>query len=214
MIKLKIQLANSTHISDVEIAPHIKDTETLTLFMNQEVVVHPETLQWTEAKQPFEIAERDNEEDENGDAGGFLPYDEFGVLVRDLPFEEQLQHTYDDSYWQVSEIAWEGETGFEEFVATWMNESQDAYKDLLTNGCQSGMVSELVYHYQVISCIKAHKRELEGIVQEIADEFGDMGFLFGKCEWNPKDFSFDRLVWMCFEETVKTALHTLQLEDV
>ena len=213
MIRLKMKLADDTHVDIEELAEHIQDTDTLTLFLKREVVIHPESLQWTEGDQSFEDAETNNVEGEDG-SGGYIPYDELGTPVRDLHPDEQADMDEDDYYYQIETAEWEGDSDFESFVAEWMNENKDSYKDLVTNGCVSGMVSKLVYHSQVLDCIREHKRELEMIVQDIAENLGDMDFLFGLCEYNKRDFSFDRLVWMCFEETVRQTVGQLDLSDI
>ena len=209
MINLKVKLADGTSVNPHELAKQIRTTDTLTIFLNQEALVHPTTLQWIEGNQSFYIAERDNEEDAEGNAGGFLPYNEFGELIRDLPDDEQSEITEDEYYYQIAEIQWEGENDFETFVANWMNRNRDSYKDLVTHGCVSGMVGELIYHNQIIQCIKKHKHDLEAIIQDLADSLDNMNFLF-----KPNNFSFDILVWMCFEETVKKALQNLDIEDI
>jgi len=214
MINLSIKLADGTHVDIDELIEQLNNTDALTLLLNREIVMHPVSLQWIEGSQSFEVAERDNEEDDDGNGGGYLPYNWEGVLIRDLDPDEQEELDEDEHYYQVETAEWSGTTDFETFVANWMNDNRDAYKDLITNGCVSGMVGELVYHSQVLDCIREHKRDLEIIVQEIAESLGDMGFLFGQCEYRPSNFTFDRLVWMCFEHSVREALLQFQLSDV
>ena len=214
MIELKIQLANATQIDMDEINEHINDSDELTLFMDKKVLVHPTTLSWIESPQLFEHAERDNEEDSDGNGGGYLPYVDTGELARDHTTKTGETVDEDDYYYQVSDIEWEGETEFEEYVANWMNENPESYKDLITHGCISGMIPDLLYHNQILECLRDYKRDLENIIQEIADNLGDMGFLFGQCQYNSNDFSFDRLIWMCFEETVRQTLSNLDLDDI
>ena len=212
MIHLKIELADGTEIDTDEFAEHIRSTDTLTTILNQEVVVHPDTLQWIDGIQSFEEAEANNPEDDDG-AGGYIPYDSHGVPIRTLHPEEKELIDEDEYYYQISEIKWVGKTHYEQFVAQWMNENRDSYKGLIYNGCISGMVGELIYHNQVLDCIKEHKSELEAIIQETANSLGDMGFLFGESE-HSSDFSFDKLVWMCFEQTVRNTLNHLMLTDI
>ena len=211
MIHLQVNLNDGTNLDANDLADHIRDTDELTLFMEQEVVVHPKSLQWTKAEQSYEIAERDNEEGEDGE-GANLPYHETGLLIRNVHPEVKAELDENDYYYQVAEIEWVGKTDYERYVADWMNENRESYKDMITHGCESGMMSDLIYHSQILSHIEDYKRELECIVQEIYDDIGDLGFLFGAN--NTGDFSFDRLVWMCFEQTVRNTISQLQLNDI
>ena len=213
MIHLKIKLADGTTIDIDELADHIKDTETLTLFLDREIVINPKSLQWIEGTQSFEDAETYNEEGEDGE-GGFIPYDEFGVPIRDLEPDEQAATNENNYYYQIETAEWVGKSDYELYVANWMNDHHDSYKDIVTHGCVNGTMSDLVHHNQILQHIKYYKTELEVIIQEIADSLDDMGFLFGQSEYNKRDFSFDRLVWMCFEETVRQTVAQLNLNDI
>ena len=213
MIHLILQLADGTDLDTDMFSEQIRDTDALTQIMNQNVLVNAATLQWIDAPEPFQIAEENNEEiDDEG--GGYLPYDDCGELIRDLDPEEQNELDEDDYYYHITKAEWVGKSDYEGYVANWMNENHDAYRDMITHGCETGMMSDLIYHSQVMEHLKTYKREIEYVVQEIADDLGDMGFLFGQTEYNKRDFSFDRLVWMCFEETVRNTLRQLDLEDI
>ena len=211
MINLNVQLADGTSINIDELIEQLNNTHALTLLLNREIVMHPENLQWVEGSQSFEEAERVNEEDNDGNGGGYLPYNWEGILIRDLDPDEQDNE--DEYYFQVETAEWSGSTEFEKYVADWMNDNPDSYKDLITNGCISGMVPDLIYENQIIEHIQEYKRDLEIIIQEIANNL-DMGFLFGQCEYKPSNFTFNKLVWMCFEETVRKTLQHFQLSDI
>lgn len=213
-IDLKLTLASGDTIEGHEIANHIKNFDSLQLLLNQKAVVHPINHDWVEGLQSFYEAERDNEEIED-EGGGHLPYDQFGELIRDLDADEQEYLDEDDYYYQITEVDWEPkrDSEFEAFVAKWMKENGEYLQDLTTHGCQNGTVSELVHHQQIWKKLEKHYLDIEIKVQEIYDSLGSMDFLFSR-GYGSSGFTFSKIVWMCFEETVKEALQRLDLEDV
>ena len=213
-IDLKLTLANGDTIEGYEIANYIKDFDALRTLLNQEAVVHPTNYDWEECEQSFQKAEQDNVEI-NGEGGAYLPYDRYGKLVRNLEPDEQEWLDEDDYYYQIAEVEWQPQNNseFEAFVANWMGENGDYLQDLTVHGCVNGTVSELSTQQQISQVIEKHRAEIEMKVQEIYDSFGEIDFLFSK-GYNNHGFTFNRLIWMCFEETVKEALQRLDLEDV
>ena len=79
--------------------------------------------------------------------------------------------------------------------------------DVITHGCASGCVGSLIYTSDILKVLSEHARDIQYKVQEIAENIGGMDDFM-------TDFTFDRLVWMCFEETVRDALMRLNLDDV
>ena len=208
MIDLKLTLANGDTLNSEKLADHIKDFNALLPILEREVIMHPEEIEWIEGSQTFHDAERDNEEDADGNAGGFLPYNQFGELIRSLPIDEQSKLEEDDYYYQVSEVEWEGNTNFESFVTKWMNENPSALKDVITYGCASGCVGSLIYTSDCLKVLAEHALDIQHKIQQIAEDFGNGEFM------DFTDFSFDKLIWMCFEQTVREVLSNLQLDDI
>ena len=102
--------------------------------------------------------------------------------------------------------------GFKGFVQDEMNKhsKESVYwcHDVITHGCAGGTVPSLVYTSDCLKVLAEHTRDIESQIQEIAENIGLEGFM------NFDDFSFDKLVWMCFEETVRDVLSNLQLDDI
>ena len=124
------------------------------------------------------------------------------------PFSE-----FDIDYYRIRHAEWEvygNHDNFEEYVCSWMNDNPESLKDVITHGCINGAVPELIYHKQVMDCLVKYKNEIQHKAQEIVDDTGDANFLFDP---NNGGFSIDKLVWMCFEETVRNALAQFDLED-
>ena len=213
-IDLKLTLANGDTIEGYEIADHVKDFDALQLLLNQKAVVHPTNHDWVEGLQSFYEAERDNKEIED-EGGGHLPYDQFGELIRNLDADEQEYLDQDDYYYQITEVNWEPKIGseFEAFVAKWMKENGEYLQDLTTHGCQNGTVSELIHHQQIWEKLKKHYLDIEIKVQEIYNSLGSMDFLFST-DHGSTGFTFNKVLWMCFEETVRESLQHLDLEDI
>ena len=106
------------------------------------------------------------------------------------------------------------ETKLERIVARWIKgQAQDGYEsaveDLLQHGCQSGMVSELIYYTDTVKFYKAHRHEIQAMLREICDETGcTPETLFGD-KWEKEDFfaegdlNQNLLAWFGFEETAR-----------
>ena len=108
-------------------------------------------------------------------------------------------------------LGYRGE-GFKGYVQNEMNENSKEELgwcyDVIHNGCASGCVGGLVYTSDCLKVLAQHAYEIQNMVQEIAGEYGSDENI--KLE----EFSFDKLVWMCFEEVVRDALRKLELNDV
>ena len=101
--------------------------------------------------------------------------------------------------------------GFKAYVQNKMNEnSKDNVGwcyDVIHHGCASGCVDGLVYTSDCLKVLAEHAYELQSMIQEIASDYGTDESM--KLE----EFSFDKLIWMCFEEVVRDALRKLELND-
>jgi hypothetical protein len=81
-------------------------------------------------------------------------------------------------------------------------------EDLMQGGCQSGMVSGLIYYNDTVKFYKAHKKEIKTLLVDTLAETGytDLIGLFGD-KWDKTDpFADDThnqnlLAWFGFEET-------------
>ena len=83
-------------------------------------------------------------------------------------------------------------------------------EDLMQGGCQSGMVSGLIYYNDTVKFYKAHKAEIKSMLVDMLAETGytDPIGLFGD-KWDKTDpFADDTnnqnlLAWFGFEETAR-----------
>lgn len=96
-------------------------------------------------------------------------------------------------------------------------EEQKSYmEDVMTYGCQSGMVGHLTWYTQTEAYYKEHKEEINELLYEMLDSTGlNIGELFGD-NWDEEDplaleqFNRNLLAWFGYEETVRkyyTELH-------
>lgn len=95
-----------------------------------------------------------------------------------------------------------------ETVQAWIEERAEGYDgaldDLLEHGCQSGMVSDLIYYCDTVAFYRRHKAEIDGLVKELG---GSPSKLFR--DWDSTDpFADDThnqnlLAWFGFEETAR-----------
>lgn len=109
-----------------------------------------------------------------------------------------------------------GETRLEKTCRLWLNARgrdygngwQGAYSDLEQGGCQSGMVSELIYYKDTISFYKKHAGEIGDLLKRAIEDGGacSPADIFGD-KWDKADpLAFDPLnqnllAWFAFEET-------------
>ena len=128
---------------------------------------------------------------------------------------------YDTSYQRIKDATWNfadsyktpdgyKTEGFKGFVQDEMNKhsKESVYwcHDVIVHGCAGGTVSSLIYTSDCLKVLAEHTRDIESQIQEIAENIGLEGFM--------NDFSFDKLVWLCFEQTVRDVLSNLQLDDI
>jgi hypothetical protein len=83
-------------------------------------------------------------------------------------------------------------------------------EDLMQGGCQSGMVSGLIYYNDTVKFYKAHKEEINDLLKDTLDGTGctSPAQLFGD-KWDAEDifaeeqFNQNLLAWFGFEETAR-----------
>jgi hypothetical protein len=110
------------------------------------------------------------------------------------------------------------ETELQTIVREWINESAEDYdsgvegvlKDLMYGGCQSGMVSELIYYSDTLEFYNKHQTEINEMLTSL---MGDTGVsspaeLFGDKWANDDPLALDQtnqnlLAWFAFEETAQ-----------
>ena len=86
---------------------------------------------------------------------------------------------------------------------------QEAIDELMSHGCQSGMVSGLIYYTDTTKFFEAHKAEINELLKEVLSSTGlDTAELFGD-KWDTDDplcmdtTNQNLLAWFGFEETVR-----------
>ena len=86
-------------------------------------------------------------------------------------------------------------------------EYPEALDDLLQHGCQSGMVSELIYYKDTTEFYEKHREEISTLLAEIMDDSGlSPTEMFGD-KWDEQDplalehYNQNLLAWFAFEET-------------
>ena len=110
------------------------------------------------------------------------------------------------------------ESALERNVARWANARaadysnglEGVFKDLFYGGCQSGMVSHLIYYKDTLAFYRKHRAEIEGIFTETMQNTGLFApvQIFGQ-KWEESDpFARDTqnrnlLAWFGFEEAAR-----------
>ena len=131
--------------------------------------------------------------------------------------------TSTDAYKHIKRARWYGETGFEKYVAKWLNSHQsvEMYRDL----CEGRIAGS---SERAMKILRKYRADLNNRINELVDGIGGLeGFWsiffkdskksykypFGTIYFN-SDFSFERLVHICFEDGVREALVMLNIEDI
>lgn len=101
------------------------------------------------------------------------------------------------------------------------NDKTDIFKDVLYHGCQSGIVSELIYYSDTIRFYKQYKQEINDLLYNTMNETG----LYAPSEllsdrWDIEDplaqdtHNQNLLAWFGFEETLRAIAYNFeQLEN-
>jgi len=97
----------------------------------------------------------------------------------------------------------------EEKVIDGYESQEQAGNELMEHGCQSGMVSGLIYYYDTCKFYQDHKEEINALLYETLESTGlSVSQLFGE-KWENDDplaleqFNQNLLAWFGFEETVR-----------
>ena len=91
--------------------------------------------------------------------------------------------------------------------------------EILRNGLQSGVISELIYYKDTLAFYKKYKKEILSLLKELLYETGSNSpaDLFGK-NWDNDDFTIEDtknqnlLAWFAFEETTRDLANQLGIE--
>lgn len=104
------------------------------------------------------------------------------------------------------------------------DDPKDIIIDTLEHGCVSGYVSHLIYYSDTTKYYAEHKDEINKLLYEAMDSFGnhDLTEIFcGQVSWDPEDplaldyYNQNILAWFGFEETMRTfALQFEELEEL
>ena len=110
------------------------------------------------------------------------------------------------------------ETRLERAVARWIRACATDYdgdlrgplKDLFYGGCESGMVSELIYYCDTLKFYKAHKVDIHVLLRDAMSDYGfsDPAKIFGE-KWDKEDplandsHNQNLLAWFGFEEAAR-----------
>ena len=95
-------------------------------------------------------------------------------------------------------------------AADYNNGIEGVFKDLFYGGCQSGMVSHLIYYKDTLTFYRKHRQEIESMLAEMMNEMDadSPAGLFGD-KWDKSD-PFARetsnrnlLAWFGFEEAAR-----------
>lgn len=99
-------------------------------------------------------------------------------------------------------------------VQTWLDEQTEedypsAGQDLLEHGCQSGVVSDLIYYTDTVAFYDKHQEEIDEMLAEACEDCGCRpDQLFGD-NWDSDDplargdLNKNLLAWFGFEETTR-----------
>lgn len=95
-------------------------------------------------------------------------------------------------------------------AADYNNGIEGVFKDLFYGGCQSGMVSHLIYYKDTLAFYRKHSQEIESMLAEMMNEMDaeSPAGLFGD-KWDKSDpFAHETsnrnlLAWFGFEEAAR-----------
>lgn len=109
-------------------------------------------------------------------------------------------------------------TKLERAALRWINDLATDYdtgaagvvKDLFYGGCQSGIVSELIYYRDTVKFYRKHKADISELLTDALDSTGfkGLGELFGD-KWDDSDplasddMNQNLLAWFGFEEAAR-----------
>lgn len=120
------------------------------------------------------------------------------------------------------------ETTLERHVAKWLKEKavdcgydsgiEGVAKDLFYGGCQSGMVSHLIYYHDTLKFYRKYKKNIHALLKDMLDSVGGgIDNLFGD-KWDKDDPLADEthnqnlLAWFGFEEAARILCDRAEIE--
>lgn len=80
------------------------------------------------------------------------------------------------------------------------DDSVSYFNDVLTYGCASGTVSELMYYYQTEKFFDAYADEIFELYNESKEEYGEINIELNK----------NNLSWFAFEETLRNIYYEIE----
>lgn len=86
---------------------------------------------------------------------------------------------------------------------------ESVLNDLLSNGCQSGMIGELIYYNDTVKFFKTHKTEIKELLKNMLTECGCAASELFRDKWDNDDMFCEEqqnqnlLAWFGFEETAR-----------
>ena len=86
---------------------------------------------------------------------------------------------------------------------------QEAIDELMAHGCQSGMVSGLIYYTDTTKFFEEHKGEINELLKELLSSTGGSAEEIFSGKWDNNDplcmdkYNQNFLAWFGFEETVR-----------
>lgn len=113
-----------------------------------------------------------------------------------------IDDKYADNDLERAALEWLNETGQD-----YDNGAEGALDDLQQGGCQSGMVSSLIYYKDTLKFYNNHKTDINSLLSETLEETGlSVSDLFGD-KWDDSDplaidtMNQNLLAWFGFEES-------------
>jgi hypothetical protein len=111
-------------------------------------------------------------------------------------------------------LVWINQTGVD-----YQNGAEGALEDLLRGGCQSGMVSDLIYYHDTVRFYRRHKKDIHALLKTVMADFGSAGpaGLFGD-KWDGADplaedtANQNLLAWFGFEEAARCVASNAGIE--
>ncbi len=112
-------------------------------------------------------------------------------------------------------------------VEAWLDDREDqgytrkdALEELQQHGCQSGVVSHLIYYSDTVKFYEEHQEEINQMLYELLKDTGLSPLeLFGAEKWDQEDplaldtHNQNLLAWFGFEETADRIYQDLEEED-
>ena len=115
-----------------------------------------------------------------------------------------------------------GQNNVEKAAIRWLNSRKSdyddgiegVYRDLEYSGCQSGIVSDLIYYTDTVKFYKKHQETISEMLQEYLSDTGYScpAELFGD-KWDNDDplaldtYNQNLLAWFGFEEAARTVMN-------